>query len=88
MPVTLSRLGADRLTGRELVVEWDDYCARHFAATPYHLWAWGRAVVTALGHEPYYLYTQDGGRITGVLPMFLRKSRLFGTNLVSVPAAR
>jgi len=44
-------------------------------------------VATVLRHEPHYLYAEDGGRITGVLPLFLRKSRLFGTNLVSVPAA-
>jgi FemAB-related protein (PEP-CTERM system-associated) len=30
---------------------------------------------------------EDAGRITGVLPLFLRRSLLFGTNLVSVPAA-
>jgi hypothetical protein len=87
MPVTLSRLAASQLTGREPARAWDDYCARNPAATPYHLWAWGRAVATVLKHEPHYLYAEAGGRITGVLPLFLRKSRLFGTNLVSVPAA-
>lgn len=87
MPLTLSRLGAEQLTGGEPAAAWDGYCARHPAATPYHLCAWGRAVATALGHEPHYLYSQDAGRVTGVLPLFLRRSRLFGTNLVSVPAA-
>jgi len=87
MPLTLSRLDAAQLTGREPAASWDGYCARHPAATPYHLWGWGHAVATVLGHEPHYLYAQEGGRITGVLPLFLRRSRLFGTNIVSVPAA-
>jgi FemAB-related protein (PEP-CTERM system-associated) len=87
MPVTLIRLDAGQLAGREPAAAWDGYCARHPKATPYHLSAWGRAVTAALGHEPHYLCTQDAGTITGVLPLFLRRSVLFGTNLVSVPAA-
>ena len=49
--------------------------------------SWGRAVADVLGHEPHYLCVEEGGRIAGVLPLALRRSRLFGTNLVSVPAA-
>jgi FemAB-related protein (PEP-CTERM system-associated) len=87
MPPTLRRLEREHLTGGETLAAWDAYCSRHPAATPYHLGAWGRAVVNALAHEPHYLYAEEAGRMVGVLPLFLRKSRLFGTNLVSVPAA-
>src|SRR6185436_11019105 len=87
MPTTIARLDAAQLTGREPAREWDGYCAKHPAGTPYHLSAWVRAVAAALGHEPHYLYAHEAGSVTGVLPLFLRKSRLFGTNLVSVPAA-
>lgn len=87
MPPTLLRLERNHLAGGERIAAWDAYCARHPDATPYHLGAWGRAVAEALEHEPHYLYAENAGKITGVLPLFLRRSRLFGTNLVSVPAA-
>ena len=87
MPLALTRLGREDLASGARAAAWDAYCGRHPAATPYHLSAWGRAVAEVLGHEPHSLYVDEGGRITGVLPLFLRRSRLFGTNLVSVPAA-
>jgi FemAB-related protein (PEP-CTERM system-associated) len=87
MPPTLRRLEREHLAGGERIAAWDAYCSRHPAATPYHVGAWGRAVCDALGHEAHYFYAEDAGRIVGVLPLFLRRSRLFGTNLVSVPAA-
>jgi FemAB-related protein (PEP-CTERM system-associated) len=87
MPLTLDRIGRKDLDEPLRTAAWDAYCTRHPAATPYHLWAWGRAVASVLSHEPYGLYVHDGGAITGVLPLFLRRSRWFGTNLVSIPAA-
>jgi FemAB-related protein (PEP-CTERM system-associated) len=87
MPGHLAELGVLRLAGDASIAAWDAYCRRHPNATPYHVWAWGRAVADALGHEPQYLYTEDARGITGVLPLSLRRSRVFGTNLVSVPAA-
>lgn len=87
MPLALTRLDRKDLAGGPRAASWDAYCSGHPAATPYHLTAWGRAVAEVLGHEPQSLYIEDAGCITGVLPLFLRRSRLFGTNLVSVPAA-
>lgn len=87
MPPALPRLGLEDLSGGARAAAWDAYCGRHPAATPYHLSAWGRAVADALGHDPHYLFAEDGKSITGVLPLFRRRSPLFGTNLVSVPAA-
>jgi FemAB-related protein (PEP-CTERM system-associated) len=87
MPLALTRLSRKDLAGGERADAWDAYCQSHPSATPYHLSAWGRAVAEVLEHEPYGLSIEDAGRITGVLPLFLRRSRLFGTNLVSVPAA-
>lgn len=87
MPGTLVELGCKRLAGGAGVAAWDAYCRRHPKATPYHLWTWGRAMEDALGHEPYYIYKEAAHGITGVLPLSLRRSRLFGTNLVSVPGA-
>jgi len=87
MPLAVSRLGRAELADGKRAAAWDAYCGGHPAASPYHLSAWGRAVAEVLGHEPHYLYVEEGGRLTGVLPLALRRSRLFGTNLVSVPAA-
>ena len=87
MPLTLHRLNRGHLRDPGAGAAWDAYCLRHPKATPYHLWAWGRAVTEALGHEPHYLCVEGGDGIRGVLPLVLRRSALFGTNLVSVPAA-
>ena len=87
MPRTLEELGCKLLAGDAPIAAWDAYCRRHPKATPYHLWAWGCAVADALGHQPHYLYVEDARGMTGVLPLSLRRSRVFGTNLVSVPGA-
>jgi FemAB-related protein (PEP-CTERM system-associated) len=87
MSKALRHVGLAGLLDGEGEAAWDAYCGRHPAATPYHLRAWGRAVALALAHEPRYLQAEDAGRVVGVLPLFLRRSRLFGTSVVSVPAA-
>lgn len=87
MPPNQPRLGRTQLSDPQQAASWDAYCGRHREATPYHLSGWGNAVVDALEHEPHYLHVEDAGAIAGVFPLFLRRSRLFGTNLVSVPAA-
>jgi len=49
-------------------------------------WAWWDAIVSGLGHRPYYLVVQDSQRKAFVcLPLMLVKSKLFGRFLVSLP---
>ena len=80
----LEDLGCRRLAEGPASAAWDAYCRRHPEATPYHLTAWGRAVSDVLEHESFGLYTEGAQGVTGVLPLHLRRSPLFGTNLVSV----
>ncbi len=67
--------------------KWDDYVTRHPAATVYHMSAWGRAVSASMGHNCYYIYVEDEGKICGLLPLIHVKSMLFGNALISVAFA-
>lgn len=64
---------------------WDDYVLRHTESTPYHLFAWGRAITEAYGHPMRYLIAEEGGRISGVLPLVYMKPPLIQGALVSLP---
>jgi serine/alanine adding enzyme len=49
-------------------------------------WAWWDALVSGLGHQPYFLVAVDSERKAfGCLPLMLVKSQLFGRFLVSLP---
>jgi len=66
---------------------WDEYVYRHPSASIFHLTAWKRVVERTFKFEPRYLLVEEGGRIRGVLPLFLVSSLLFGRSLVSTPIA-
>jgi FemAB-related protein (PEP-CTERM system-associated) len=60
------------------------YVAAHDGATPFHSARWGRAIEAATGHRWHPLVARDeGGTITGLLPLHHIRSRLFGSALVS-----
>ena len=63
---------------------WDAYVLAHDDATLFHTVAWREAVKDAFGHEDVYLAVRRGGRIVGVLPLFLVRGVL--TLAVSEPA--
>ncbi len=67
--------------------QWDEYVTNHDHATVYHMSAWGRAVSRSMGHKCYYLYIEDQGRISALVPLIHIKSRLFGNSLISVAFA-
>jgi FemAB-related protein (PEP-CTERM system-associated) len=64
---------------------WDRFVEQHPLSTVAHLSVWGRIFERAYGHEPIYLSAEDGGDLTGVLPLVRMRSRLFGHHLVSMP---
>ncbi len=64
---------------------WDAYVMAHPAATFFHRAGWRRVIEQAFGHRTWFYYTEEGGRITGVLPLAQIKSRLFGHSLASLP---
>jgi FemAB-related protein (PEP-CTERM system-associated) len=59
--------------------------AGHPGATPYHRSGWARLIERAFGHEARLLASSTGAGITGVLPLVVMRSRLFGRFVVSLP---
>ncbi len=62
---------------------WDSYVEKSIEATFFHLSAWKQVVESAFSHKAYYLYAENQGQITGILPLVHIKSRLFGNALIS-----
>ena len=64
---------------------WDTFVLAHSGGTLFHLSKWRDVLSESFGYQPIYLCAKDAGRISGVLPLFLVKSLLFGRSLVSMP---
>ncbi|MEJ0069065.1 MAG: FemAB family XrtA/PEP-CTERM system-associated protein [Pseudomonadota bacterium] len=62
---------------------WDRFVHDCPDATFCHRAGWSRVLRRAFGYAPRFLYAEQDGRITGVLPLVEVKSRLFGHALVS-----
>jgi FemAB-related protein (PEP-CTERM system-associated) len=75
--VIVRELTADR------VADWDDFVAQCGEATFFHRAGWQRVVAQSFGHRTHYLYAEQDGAITGVLPLVHIDSRLFGSSLIS-----
>jgi FemAB-related protein (PEP-CTERM system-associated) len=66
--------------------DWNQYIAKHPAASIYHRFEWKNLIQTTFGHQSYYLAARNmGNEIVGVLPMVRLKSWLFGDYIVSMP---
>jgi FemAB-related protein (PEP-CTERM system-associated) len=48
---------------------WDHFVSSHPETSPYHLFAWKKAVEQAYGHKGIYLVAEQGNAIVGVLPI-------------------
>lgn len=66
---------------------WDACVAASPEATLCHRFDWMIVIKEVWGHANYSLVAESDGRVRGVLPLFLIRSRLFGTRLVSTPNA-
>ena len=64
---------------------WQHYVEAHPLATNYHRWGWKQVIESSFGWPTYYWMAEEGGRVTGVLPLVWQKSRLFGSFLTSLP---
>jgi FemAB-related protein (PEP-CTERM system-associated) len=62
---------------------WDAFVEAAPDGTFFHLAGWRRVIETAFRHRTYYLQAERDGAITGVLPMTLVKTRLFGASLIA-----
>lgn len=77
MAVTVKRLCADSAAA------WDSYVAGHPDGTFCHRAGWKQATEQGAGHECPYLYAEADGAIVGILPLTVRRSRLFGPAVIS-----
>src|SRR5690348_5292349 len=66
---------------------WDAFVRSHPFGTPFHLTAWRDTLQSVFGYEPKYRIATKGGRIVGVLPLFLVDNFMTGRVLISTPFA-
>ncbi len=81
---TIERLAPGDVRGGAL---WDEFVLACPQATFFHRAGWQHIMRSVFRHEAYFLYAQQQGRITGVLPLAHVKSMLFGKSLTSLPFA-
>ena len=75
------------IVGPERAAAWDGFVRAHPGGSLFHLHGWSRAIEAGLGHRAIMLAATGAGGIEGVLPLSLRRSRLFGDALVSAGCA-
>jgi serine/alanine adding enzyme len=64
---------------------WNDFVTNSPEGTLYHLTGWRNVIEKSYSHRSYYLLAQEEGKLKGILPLFLVKSRIFGSSLISLP---
>lgn len=64
---------------------WNTFVEQHPLGTVDHLWEWQHVFEDVFGHRSAYLVARQGEALTGVLPLVIFASRLFGRQIVSMP---
>jgi FemAB-related protein (PEP-CTERM system-associated) len=64
---------------------WDAFVATQPGGSFYHCYGWKRLNERHLGHAAMFLEARAGAALTGVLPLVLTRSRIFGRILCSMP---
>lgn len=64
---------------------WNNFLAKVQLDHSAHAWQWRSIIKESFKHKPYYLAAFNGDEIEGILPLFLVKSPLFGSSLISIP---
>ncbi len=75
------------LVQQDHLKEWDDYIEAHPEGCVFQTSAWQQAVVSAYGHQVFYLMAERDHKICGVLPLVLIKSPFFPRVLTTSPYA-
>ncbi|MFW8600774.1 FemAB family XrtA/PEP-CTERM system-associated protein [Desulfobacterota bacterium M19] len=65
--------------------QWDDFVLSRPDASPYHLFAWGRAIEEAYGHRLYYLTALKENKFAGILPLVNMKFPALLNDLTGLP---
>lgn len=74
-----------RAFGAPDAAAWDRYVESHPQGSFFHLSGWRLVLERAFRHPAHFLLAEQGGVITGVLPLALLSSALFGRALISTP---
>lgn len=64
---------------------WDEFILSHPNASPYHLFAWKKAIEAAYRHKCIYLYAEKNREILGVLPLVHIHFPAIINEMVSLP---
>lgn len=64
---------------------WDNYVQQHHAHTPYHLFAWLKAIELAYCHQICYLVAKQNEQYVGILPLVNIHTPFKGSSLCSLP---
>lgn len=81
---TIHRLAA---SDAATAARWDAFVQQCPEATFFHRAGWQRVLGEVFRHDTHFLFAEDGGQITGVLPLAHVRSWLFGSALTSLPFA-
>lgn len=73
------------ICGEDRAAEWDSWVMSHPGGTVYHLWRWRQVFAGVFGHEVIYLAARRGPYLSGVLPLVIFRTALFGRFVVSLP---
>ncbi|HFQ80970.1 MAG TPA: FemAB family PEP-CTERM system-associated protein [Desulfobacterales bacterium] len=65
--------------------QWDSFVRARAEASPYHLFAWGKAINEAYGHKLHYLIARKNKEIVGVLPLVNLNFPFLVNNLTALP---
>lgn len=65
---------------------WDRFVESHPDGTPFHCSWWLRTILESYAFTPMlHVFTDETDRLTGLFPLFLIRSYIFGNHIVSVP---
>lgn len=64
---------------------WDKFVAAQHEGSFYHCYGWKALNERILGHSALFIEAREGATLTGVLPLVLTRSRIFGRILCSMP---
>ena len=70
-----------------LAQRWDRFVFGNPEASFFHRAGWQQIIEQVFRHRTFFLYTEEDGKITGVLPLAHVNSWLFGNSLAGLPFA-
>ncbi len=65
--------------------KWDNFVSSQPDSTPYHLFAWTRAVQNAYGFKSFNLIAEKASGVLGIFPMVMLKIPLMRPEMVALP---